>query len=162
MFKLNEQCEFDRRIQKCDYKRYSPSKISTINTAKSQLYINILRENSVISLMNTFLDSTIEFIETADNSRYANGNDLRLLKLGPIAFFSKYKLTTCSGKHLEDISHAHIFFKYELKTDARGTDDLSIAFDRDCTMKQQELTSNKNKKDKNFVKKRKSYLRPWL
>ena len=44
----------------------------------------------------------------SDKSRYANGDDIRLNNLGPIALFSNFKLTTSSGKHLEDIFHAHI------------------------------------------------------
>ena len=36
MFKLSERYKIDRRIQKCDYIRYSPSEFSTINTANSQ------------------------------------------------------------------------------------------------------------------------------
>ena len=39
---------------------------------------------------------------------YVDGNDIRLVNLCPIALFSNYKLTTSSGKQLEDISHAHI------------------------------------------------------
>ena len=50
MPKLNEKYETDRRILKCDFKRYSPSEISTVKTATSQIYINIPREDSVISL----------------------------------------------------------------------------------------------------------------
>ena len=37
MFKLNEIYEFDRRIMKCDYIRYSPIETSTINTPNSQI-----------------------------------------------------------------------------------------------------------------------------
>ena len=36
MFKLSENYEIDRRILKCDYIRYSPSEIFTINTPNSQ------------------------------------------------------------------------------------------------------------------------------
>ena len=43
MFKLNEKYEIDRKILKCDYIRYSPSRISTINTPNSQIFINIPR-----------------------------------------------------------------------------------------------------------------------
>ena len=50
MFKLNEKNEINRDISVCDYIRYSPSEINTINTANSQVYINIPREDSVISL----------------------------------------------------------------------------------------------------------------
>ena len=48
MFNLCEKYEFDRRSLKCDYIRYSPSEISTINTANSQIYINIPREDSAL------------------------------------------------------------------------------------------------------------------
>ena len=63
---------------KCDYLRYSPSKISTINAACSQIYINITREDSVISLLNSYLD-LINFvvIHAATSNRYANGIDIR-------------------------------------------------------------------------------------
>ena len=37
MFKLNEKYGINRDILKCDYIRYSPSEISTINTANSQV-----------------------------------------------------------------------------------------------------------------------------
>ena len=56
MFKLSEKFSTNRDILKCDCKRYSPSGISTINTASSQIYINIPREDSVISLLNSYLD----------------------------------------------------------------------------------------------------------
>ena len=108
MFNLCEKYEVDRRILECDYIRYSPCEISTINTANSQIYINIPREDSVISLLNSYLDLNFDAVHAANNNRYENGNDIRLIKLGPIALFSNYKLTTSSGKHLEDVSHAHI------------------------------------------------------
>ena len=56
MFKLSEIYEVDRGILKSDYIRYSPAEISTINTANSQVYIIIPREDSVISLLNSYLE----------------------------------------------------------------------------------------------------------
>ena len=53
MFKLNQKYEINRDILKCDYIRHSPSEISTINTANSQIYINIPREDSVVSLLKS-------------------------------------------------------------------------------------------------------------
>ena len=85
MFKLNETYEVDRRILKFDYIRYSPAETSTINTPNSQIYINIPREDSVISLLNNYLELKFEIIKRSDTSRYANGNDLRLINLAPIA-----------------------------------------------------------------------------
>ena len=92
---------------KCDYFLYSPAEISTIILPNSQIYINIHREDSVISLLYSCLEINFEVIRKADNSRYTNGNDIRLVNLGPIALFSSFKLTTSSGKHLENMSHSH-------------------------------------------------------
>ena len=50
MFKLNEKYETIRNILKFDVIRYSPSEISTINTANSRFYKNKAKEDSVISL----------------------------------------------------------------------------------------------------------------
>ena len=145
MFKLNENYEVDRRILKCDYIRYSPAETSTINTPKSQIYINIHREDSVISLLNSYLDLIFEVIKKADDSRYGNGNDINLVNLGPVALFSNFKLTTSSGKHLEDISHAHLVsLMYKLITSSKGSDDLSIGFDRSVARRRDEMTTNKN------------------
>ena len=65
MFKLNENYEVDRRILKSDYIRYSPAETSTIKTPNSQIYINIPREDSFISLLNSFLNLNFEVIKRA-------------------------------------------------------------------------------------------------
>ena len=153
MFKLNEKYEINRDILKCDYIRYSPSEISTINTANSQVYINIPREDSVISLLNSYLELNFDVLHAATNNRYVDGNDIRLVNLGPSALFSNYKLTTSSGKHLENIDHAHIVsLMYKLLTSSKGSDDLSIGFDRDRGRRQRELTNNKSQKGKYHVR----------
>ena len=153
MFKLNENYEVDRRILKCDYIRYSPAETSTINTPNSQCYVNVPREESVISLLNSYLDLSFEVIKRADNSRYANGNDIRLVNLGPVALFSNFKLRTSSGKHLEDISHAHLVsLMYKLITSSKDSNDLFIGFDYSRNRRRDELALNKNIKGKYHVK----------
>ena len=79
-----------------------------MNTPNSQININIPREDSVISLVNSYLDLNFDLLQAATDNRYADVNNIRLDNLGPIALFSNYKLTTSSGKHLEEIRHAHI------------------------------------------------------
>ena len=153
MFKLSENYEIDRRILKCDYIRYSPAEISTINTANSQIYINIPREDSVISLLNRYLELNFDVLHAADNNRYVDANDIRLVNLGPIAFFSSYKLTTSSGKHLEEISHAHIVsLMYKLLTSSKDSDDLSIGFDRNRGRRKNELSNIKTIKGKYHIR----------
>ena len=76
-------------------------------------------------------------------------DDIRLVNLGPIALFSIFKLTTSSGKHLEDISHAHIVsLMYKLISSAEDSGDLPFGFDRHNAKRQRELTNNKNIKGK--------------
>ena len=143
MFKLNEKYEINRDILKCDYIRYSPSETSTMNTAKSQVYININREDSVISLLNSYLEINFDVLHAATNNRYVDGNDIRLVNLGSIGLFSNYKLTTSSGKHLENIDHPHIVsLMYKLLTSSKGSDD------RDRNRRQRELTNNETQKGK--------------
>ena len=108
MFKLTEKYEVNRKILKCDYIRYSPSEISTINTPNSQIYMKTPREDSVISLLNSYIEINFDVLKAATSNRYADTDDIQLINLGPIALFSNYKLTTISGKHLENIDHAHI------------------------------------------------------
>ena len=62
MFKLNEKHEVVGSILKSDIIRYSPSEINSINTANSQMYINIPRENSVAPLLNSYLDLNFEVL----------------------------------------------------------------------------------------------------
>ena len=153
MFKLNEKYEINRDILKCEYIRYSPSEISTINTTNSQVYINIPREDSVISLLNSYLELDFDVSHAGTNNRYEDGNNIRLVNLGPIALFSNYKLTTSSGKHLENIDHAHIVsLMYKLLTSSKESNDLSIGFDRDRNRRQRELTINKTQKGKYHIR----------
>ena len=153
MFKLSENYEVDRRILKCDYIRYSPAEISTINTANSQIYINIPREDSVISLLNSYIELNFDVLRVDNSNRYVDANDIRLVNLGPIALFSNYKLTTSSGKHLEEINHAHIVsLMYKLLTSSKDSDDLSIGFDRSRGRRKNELTNNKTIKGKYHIR----------
>ena len=153
MFKLSEKDEVDRKILKCDYIRYSPSEMSTINTPNSQKHINIPREDSVISLLNSYIELNFDVLKAATSNRYADADDIRLINLGSIALFSNYKLTTSSGKHLEIIDHAHIVcLMYKLLSSSRDSDDLSIGFDRIRDRRKRELKNNKTQKGKNHLR----------
>ena len=153
MFKLNEKYEINRDFLRCDYIRYSPSEISTINTANSQVYINIPREDSVISSLNKYLELNFDVLHAGTNNRYADGNDTRLINLGPIGLFSNYKPTTSSGKYLENIDHAHIVsLMYKLLSSSKGSDDSSLGFDRDRGRRQRALTNIKTQTGKFHVR----------
>ena len=101
-------------------------------------------------MLNSYLELNFDVLHAAaPNNRYADGNDIRLVNLGPIALFSNYRLSTSSGKHLENIDHAHIVsLMYKLITSSKESDDLSIGFDRDRTRRRNELTNKKKHKRK--------------
>ena len=100
MFNVNEIYESDRRVVKYDSITYSPAQTCTINTPNSQIYINMNRGGSFFSLLTNYLDLNFEVIKRADAFRYANDNDIQLVKLAHTALFCIYKLTTSSGKQL--------------------------------------------------------------
>ena len=77
-------------------------------------------------MLNSYIELKFDVLRVDDSNRYVDANGIRLVILGPIALFSNYKLTT-SGKHLEEISHAHIVsLTYKLLTSSKNSDDLSI------------------------------------
>ena len=94
-------------ISKCGCIRCSPSKICTISTASSRICLNIHREDSVIFLINSYLDLNFDVLHADTNLRCVDHNDIRLVSLGPIGLFSIFRLTTSSGNDIEDIIHAH-------------------------------------------------------
>ena len=142
MFKLNEKFDVNRNILKCDYIIYSPSEISTITTANTQTYINIPKEGSVNSELDSRVDLYFDFLHAATGNRYVIADDIRLINFGPIALSSKYYLTSSCGKHIESIGHPHIAcLMYKLKTSTRGSDELSTGFDRGRDRRKQENES---------------------
>ena len=67
--------------------------------------------------------------------------------------FGNYKVTASSGKHLEGFSHADIVWLiYKLLTSSRGSDDMSIDFDRDRGRRQKELKIYKDIKGKYHIR----------
>ena len=104
-------------------------------------------------MLNIYIELNFDVLQAATCGRYVDNNDTRLVVLGPIAFLENYNLTTSSGKHLEGINHAHIVsLMYKLITSRRGSDDLSIGFDRSRDIRNYELTNNKNFKGKYHVR----------
>ena len=69
-------------------------------------------------------------LHATTGNRYADGDDIRLVNLGPIALINSHKLAISSGTDLDENSRAHIVsLMYEIITSAKGTDDLSVGFD---------------------------------
>ena len=94
-------------------------------------------------MLKRYLDLKFEVIKRIDISTDVNDNDIRLVNLGSIALSSNFKLTTSSGKRLEDINNAHIVsLMYKLITNSKNSDDLSIGLDRIRNRTKDELAQN--------------------
>ena len=83
----------------------------------------------------------------------ANGEDIRLVNLGSLAFFSNFISITSSRKHLEDISHDQIAsLKHKLISKNEDYVYLSIGSDRNRKRRRNELTNIKKIEGKNHVR----------
>ena len=154
MFKLCEKYEIIRNNLKWDYIKFSPSEIRTINTTISQTYINIPKEESVNTVLGSYLESNFEVLHASTSNRFVDGDDIRLVNLGPTALFSFYKLTSGLGEHIKEIWHAHVAcLTYKFLSIATRCDDLSISFYCDRGRRQRKLTNNKNQKGKHHITK---------
>ena len=69
---------------KCEFFRYSLAETRTINTAISQKFNILPKDDSVISLLNIYLDSKFDVLDAASNNRYTDGNVRKLDNLNPI------------------------------------------------------------------------------
>ena len=104
-------------------------------------------------MLKSYIELNLDVLQAAIDIRYVDANDIRLVNLGPMALFSNYKLTTSSGKHLEEISHSHIVsLMYKLLSSSEDSDDLSIGFDRSRNNRKRELTNNKNIRGKYHIR----------
>ena len=113
------------------------------------IYINIPREDSVFSLLNSYLDLSFDVINAGIDNKFVVTDNIMLVNRAAIAFFSEFRLTTSSGKHLKSIHHAHIVsLMYELLTSSGESGYQSIGFDRSRDRRKRELTKNKNIKGK--------------
>ena len=99
MFNISEEHAVDRPILKCDYIRYTPLSLNLRNGKNNQIFIDIARRKSAISWKDKYLELDFNVTHRAGaHIRYIDNDCIRLVNLGPIALFIKYRLTRSSGK----------------------------------------------------------------
>ena len=132
MINISRKHVVDRPILKRDFTRYTPPSLNHVNRENSQIFIDIPEEDSAISLKDNYLKLDFNVIHRAGaHAQYADGDHIGLVNLGPIALFEKYRLTSCSGKEIEEIDNAHVIcLMHKLISSSRDSDDLSIGFHR--------------------------------
>ena len=122
--------------------------LKLVNGESFEIFIEILREDSAISLKDSYLE--LDFIvshRAGAHARYADGDHIGLVNIGPLALFNEYRLTNSSGKEVEEIDNDHVFYlMHKLISSSRDSDDLSIGFQRSIDDPDRELTNNKTTK----------------
>ena len=87
------------------------------------------------------------------HARYADGDYIRLVNIGPIVLFIKHRLTSSSGKELEEIDNALVVCAmHKLISSSTGSDDLSIGFHRSNAIRENELTDKETTKGNYHVR----------
>ena len=152
MFSLKSKYTLEKPIHKKDFIKYNPSSLATVNNANWNISVSLPREDAYICLQNSFISLEFEVLKN-NNTRYTNGDEIRLVKFGPISLFSEAKLTTSSGKHLENVDNLHLIsLMYKLLTSTSQTSQLLYGFEENLSVRRQELTNNKNEKGTFFVR----------
>ena len=81
----------DRPILKCDYIRYTLPSLNIVNGENNQIFVDVPREDSAISLKDSYLEIDFNVTDRAGaHARYADNDHIRLVNLGPIALFNNY------------------------------------------------------------------------
>ena len=97
-------------ILKYDYIRYTPPSLNLVNGENIHIFIDIPSEDSAISLKDSYLKLDFKANHRAGvQARYTDDDQIRLVNLGVLALFDKYRLTSSSGKEIEKIDKAHVF-----------------------------------------------------
>ena len=105
MFNVQQKYIIDNPITKMEFIKYYPTSLSNINNHNSIITINVGREDSYLSLRDSYISLEFEVLKN-DNTRFADADNIKLVNLGPIALFSEASIkTSVSGKHLEKIDN---------------------------------------------------------
>ena len=132
MIELTQKNAADIPILKCDYINYTPPPSNFVNGKINQIFIDIPREVSAISIKDSYLELDFNVTHRAGaDARFAESNQIKVVLLGPIALFNNYRLTSSRGKEVEEFDNANVIcLIYKLITSGRDSDDLSIGFHR--------------------------------
>ena len=80
MFNLSQKHAVGRPILKCEYIIYTPPSLYLVNGENNQTFSHIPREDSAISLKDSYLELDFNVSHRAGaHARYADGDHIRLV-----------------------------------------------------------------------------------
>ena len=104
-------------------------------------------KDAYICLQNSYILLDFEVLKQ-DDTRYADGDQIRFNNFGPVALFSEVKLTAVSEKHLEKVDDLHtLSLKSKLLTSGLQTSELMYVFEESQVIRRLELTANKTERN---------------
>ena len=145
MFSKSQKHAVDGLILKCEYIRNTPPSLSLVNGENDHFLNDNSREDSAISLKDSYLDIDFNVTHRAGaHNRYIDGDPIRLVNVSRIALFNKNRLTSSSRKEKEEIDKAHLIcLLHKLISSSRDSNDFSVGFHRSNGFRERELTNNK-------------------
>ena len=136
----------DKPIHEIYFIKYSPNILTTVNNNKCNISISLPIEDAYICLQNPYISLEFEVLKN-DITRYADGDQISIMNFGTVALFSEAKMTTSSGKHLEQVDNLHIIsIMHKVLTSAQYTSELLYGFEQSEATRRLELTTNKTEK----------------
>ena len=88
MFSIKSKYILEKPIHKVDFIKYFPSSLATINNANSNISISLPRKDAYICLQLSYILLELEVLKN-DDTRYANGDEISLVNLGPLLYLVK-------------------------------------------------------------------------
>ena len=99
MFNLSQKNAVDRPILKCNFNSYTLPSLYLVNGEYNQVFTDIPREYSAISLKNSQLELDFSVtLRACAHNRYVDIDHVRLVNFEPIAILNNYRLTSSSAK----------------------------------------------------------------
>ena len=90
-FKLEETCNLFRGILKCDLIRFIIPALNASNANNSQNVVQSAEEKIVLDMLE------IDVLKGVADKRCVDTNNLKLINIGAVAFFSEHRSSTSNG-----------------------------------------------------------------
>ena len=94
MFMLSEKDIIDRPFLKSDCIRWTPPTIVSAKRVNLQFFIDIPRNDSVVSLLDSYLELHFDVTVGKVVARFVAADNIRVFNLSPIAGFSENTLSS--------------------------------------------------------------------
>ena len=96
-YDLAKQELIERTKLKSDFVQYRPASTAGMN-GNATFKINIPREDAFIDIRDSYLEMEVHILKNADDSRYADGNDIQPNNLFGISLFREMTLSSFGVK----------------------------------------------------------------